>query len=66
MKKEKIKEKMAKKLITKKLGIYMIIIGIAFQFINIITYGYWGIDIDILGMLIFIIGLVITIIKWKK
>ena len=57
---------MAKKLITKKLGIYMIIIGIAFQFINIITYGYWGIDIDILGMLIFIIGLVITIIKWKK
>ena len=66
MKKEKIKEKMAKKLITKKLGIFMIIIGIAFQFINIITYGYWGIDIDILGMLIFIIGLVITIIKWKK
>ena len=44
----------------------MMVIGIAFQFLNIITYGYWGIDIDIIGALIFIIGLVIVIIKWKK
>jgi len=42
------------------------IVGIAFQFLNIITYGYWGIDIDIIGLLIFIIGLIITIVKWKS
>jgi len=52
--------------LTKKLGIWMMIIGLAFQFINIITYGYWEIDIDIIGALIFIIGLVITIARWKK
>jgi len=53
-------------LFTRKLGIWMMIIGIAFQFLNIITYGYWGIDIDIIGALIFIIGVVIMIIRWKK
>jgi hypothetical protein len=53
------------KILTRKLGIWMIIIGVAMQFLNIITYGLWGIDIDILGALIFIIGLVITIVKWK-
>jgi hypothetical protein len=53
-------------LITKKLGIIMMIVGIVFQFLNIITYGYWGIDIDILGALIFIVGFVIMILKWKK
>jgi len=41
------------------------IIGIAFQFLNILTYGLWGIDIDIFGALIFIIGLAITIVRWK-
>lgn len=51
---------------TRKLGIWMMIIGAAFQFLNIITYGYWGIDIDIIGAIIFIIGLAIIIIKWKK
>jgi hypothetical protein len=34
----------------------MMIIGFAMQFINIITYGPWEIDIDIFGALIFIIG----------
>ncbi len=52
--------------LTKKLGIWMMIIGIAMQFLNILTYGLWAIDIDIFGALIFIIGLIITIIKWKK
>jgi hypothetical protein len=54
------------KIFTRKFGIYMMIVGIAFQFLNMITYGYWGIDIDILGMLVFIIGLIIMIVKWKK
>lgn len=53
-------------LITKRLGIWLMIIGVAMQFINILTYGLWEIDIDILGAFIFIIGLVITIIKWKS
>jgi hypothetical protein len=53
-------------ILTRKLGIWMIIIGIAFQFLNIITYGYFGIDIDIFGALIFIIGIFIMIIRWKK
>lgn len=53
------------KWLTRKTGILLIIVGVAMQFLNIITYGYWGIDIDIFGALIFIIGLVITIVKWK-
>ena len=53
-------------LFTRKLGIWLMVIGVAFQFLNIITYGYWGIDIDIIGALIFIIGLVIMIVRWKK
>jgi len=54
------------KLLTKKIGIYMMIVGVAFQFLNIITYGYWEIDIDIIGALIFIIGLVIFVISLIK
>jgi hypothetical protein len=52
--------------LTRTWGIWIMIIGIAMQFLNILTYGLWGIDIDILGALIFIIGLVVTIIKWRK
>lgn len=51
---------------TRKFGIYIMILGIAFQFLNIITYGYWGIDIDVIGALIFIVGVIITIIRWRK
>jgi hypothetical protein len=52
--------------VSRKTGIYMMIIGIVLQFLNIITYGYWGIDIDIIGALIFIAGLIIALIRWKK
>ncbi|MBS3078549.1 hypothetical protein J4218_00330 [Candidatus Pacearchaeota archaeon] len=62
-----VKKKSNKKtLFTRRLGIYMMIIGVAMQFLNIITHGYWEIDIDILGVLIFIVGLIITIVKWNK
>ena len=54
------------KILPRKVGIILMIVGIAFQFLNIITYVYWGIDIDIMGLLIFIIGLIITIVKWKS
>ena len=52
--------------LTRNFGIWMIVIGVAMQFLNILTYGLWGIDIDIWGALIFIVGLVITIVNWKK
>ena len=54
-----------KKWLTRKCGIWLMIIGIAMQFLNMITYGLWGIDIDIFGALIFIIGLLVTIVRWK-
>ncbi len=52
--------------ITRRLGIWLIIAGIAFQFINIITYGLWNIDIDVWGALIAIVGVVIVIVKRKN
>ena len=52
-------------LFTRKTGVLLILIGIAMQFLNILTYGLWEIDIDIFGALIFILGLVITIVRWK-
>ena len=54
-----------KKIFTRKLGIWMIVVGVLMQFINILTYGLWGIDIDIFGALIFIIGLILIIVRWK-
>jgi len=54
------------KLISRKTGILLMIIGFAMQFLNIITYGLWEIDIDIFGALIFIVGLIVTIFWWKK
>jgi hypothetical protein len=64
-KKDKTKN-IKKSAFTKRRGIWLMIIGIAMQFLNIITYGLWQIDIDVIGLFIFIIGLVITIMKWKK
>ena len=52
--------------ISRKTGIILMVIGIAMQFLNILTYGLWEIDIDIFGALIFIIGLIIMVIWWKK
>ena len=54
------------KIISRRTGIWLIIIGVAMQFINIITYGKWGIDIDILGVIILIIGLIVMVVGWKK
>jgi len=54
------------KIISRKSGIFLIVIGILMQFLNIITYGYWKIDIDMLGALILIIGTIIMAVGWKK
>lgn len=39
------------------------ILGVVLFFLNIVTYGYWGIDIDIPAVFIFIVGLIIFLIK---
>lgn len=64
--KKRDKKKELKFKLTRKTGIWMMIIGLAFQFLNIITYGLFKIDIDIFGAAIFIAGLAIMIIWWKR
>jgi len=64
-KKERGPRQKVRKIRPRWIGIWLMIIGVAFQFLNMITYGLWGIDIDIFGVLIFIVGLVITIVKWR-
>ncbi len=54
------------KIISRRTGIWLMVLGIAMQFINIITYGKWGIDIDIFGVIILIIGLIVMVVGWKK
>ncbi len=49
------------KLLTRKNGIWLCVIGIAIFLLNFLTYSLWEIDIDILGAMIFILGLVIAI-----
>ena len=53
-------------LLTRKLGLWLIAIGVAMQFLNILTYSLWEIDIDVLGLMIFIMGLVIAIACGKS
>jgi len=50
-----------KELLTRKNGIWVAVIGIAVFLLNFLTLTLWGIDIDILGAMIFILGLVIAI-----
>jgi len=35
------------------------------QFINYFTLNWWNMDIDIFGAMIFILGLVVIIARWK-
>ena len=46
--------------LTRKNGIILCAIGIAIFLLNFLTYSLWGIDIDILGAMIFVLGLVIA------
>lgn len=52
---------MEMKLLTRKNGIWLCVIGIAIFLLNFLTYSLWEIDIDILGVMVFILGLVIAI-----
>ena len=49
------------KWLTRKNGIWLCIIGIAIFILNFLTYSLWEIDIDILGAMFFVLGLVIAI-----
>ena len=48
-------------LLTRKNGIWVCVIGIAIFLLNFLTLTLWDIDIDILGAMIFVLGLVIVI-----
>lgn len=63
--KDNKKKAIKKSALTRKRGMGLMIIGIAMQFLNMLTYGLWQIDIDILGAIIFLVGLVVTIVNWK-
>lgn len=49
------------KWLTRKNGIIFCTIGVVIFLFNFLTYSLWGIDIDILGLMIFVLGLVIVI-----
>lgn len=52
---------------TRKTGIWIMIIGIVMFFpLNILTLTLFNMDIDIFGFLIFIVGVVLTAVNWKK
>jgi len=47
--------------LTRKKGIWLCILGVAIFLLNFLTYSLWEIDIDILGAMVFVLGLVIAI-----
>lgn len=49
------------KWLTRKNGIIICAIGVAIFLLNFVTHSLWEIDIDILGVMIFVLGLVIAI-----
>ena len=52
--------------LTRKNGIGLCVIGIVIFLFNFLTYSLWEIDIDILGVMVFILGLVIAISYGKS
>jgi hypothetical protein len=53
-------------LLTRKNGIWVCVIGITIFLLNFLTLTLWDIDIDVLGAMIFILGLVIAIAAGKS
>ena len=53
-------------ILTRKNGILVCVIGIAIFLLNFLTLTLWKIDIDILGAMIFVLGLVIAIACGKS
>ena len=58
---------MSIKIVSRKNGIWMIIIGVILMLLNALLDIWTNIDgIDILGFFILVIGLVIMVVGWKK
>ena len=53
-------------ILTRKNGIWLFVIGIAMFFLNYFTLTWWNIDIDIIGVMIAVLGLVIAIAAGKS
>jgi len=53
-------------LLTRNTGIWVSVIGIAMFLLNFVTYSLWEIDIDVLGVLIFVLGVTIMIACGKS
>jgi drug/metabolite transporter (DMT)-like permease len=53
-------------ILTRKNGIWLFVIGIAMFLLNYFTLTWWDIDIDILGVMIAVLGLVIAIASGNK
>ena len=54
------------KILTRKLGIFVAAIGLVIFLATPLAIYLWDMDIDILGALLFILGLLIMIVRWKK
>jgi hypothetical protein len=54
-------DKKSTEILSRKMGIWISIIGVVIFMFNFITYNLWEIDIDVLGAIIFILGLIIII-----
>jgi hypothetical protein len=54
------------KILTRKLGIWVASIGLLIFLATPLAIYLWDMDIDILGALLFILGLLIIIVRWKK
>ncbi|MEK6856098.1 MAG: hypothetical protein AABX66_03005 [Nanoarchaeota archaeon] len=55
----------SKEILTRKTGVYVCIIGIVVFLLNFFTYSLWEIDIDIFGAMIFVLGIMIVVLRWK-
>ena len=54
------------KLLSRKTGIIITIVGVVVFLFNLLTMTLWEIDIDILGAMIFVLGLVLVIACGKS
>lgn len=53
-------------ILTRKAGVWASAIGIAMFLLNFVTYSLWEIDIDVLGVLIFVLGVAMMIACGKS
>ena len=60
------KDKGKNKFLTRKLGIWVAAIGLVIFLATPLAIYLWDMDIDILGFFLFILGLLIMIVRWKK